>query len=314
MYKLCCQHLQSFNSVQQKLFVLQPLKNCSRFAPGVAGRLKFYLPGKVLNFKYLISQISHVIVNITGIQLLLTEDLKVCLNNTHPFTYQFTHTNTSHRVRLHWNESECSTVCNPCIINIISKKESHIVMEFPHLDFFFYETPKDQLQDFLNIDLDINYVFTDKMRVLCFNHTHRGNQVFYFDTEGVLKVAPIWCLGNLITLEITTGPTSPERYSSFDIEFYLHDWQNCSFLFETFLHLCRPNSIPPTIFNCDGIKSIYFHVSYDHVVNKHELGEDFEQAMDMQKSQEGVQIGLDESMQCYQNESLIQYTFILIAE
>ena len=43
MYKLCCQHLQSLNSVRQKLFVLQPLKdmfqNCSPAQPQVQPRV-----------------------------------------------------------------------------------------------------------------------------------------------------------------------------------------------------------------------------------------------------------------------------------
>ena len=33
MYNLCSQHLQNFNSVQQKLFVLQPLKDLFKFLP-----------------------------------------------------------------------------------------------------------------------------------------------------------------------------------------------------------------------------------------------------------------------------------------
>ena len=33
MYKLCSQHLQSLNSVQQKLFVLQPLKDLFQMRP-----------------------------------------------------------------------------------------------------------------------------------------------------------------------------------------------------------------------------------------------------------------------------------------
>ena len=44
MYNLCSQHLQNINSVQQKLFVLQPLKDMFQMRPpGVASRLGFSL-------------------------------------------------------------------------------------------------------------------------------------------------------------------------------------------------------------------------------------------------------------------------------
>ena len=45
MFNLCCQYLQSLNSVQQKLFVLQLLKDrFQMYPPGVAGRLGFASP------------------------------------------------------------------------------------------------------------------------------------------------------------------------------------------------------------------------------------------------------------------------------
>ena len=48
MYNLCSQHLQSLNSVQQKLFVLQPLKDMFHMrAPALQADLDS--PGKVLN-------------------------------------------------------------------------------------------------------------------------------------------------------------------------------------------------------------------------------------------------------------------------
>ena len=48
MYNLCSQHLQSLNSVQQKLFVLQPLKDMFQMrAPALQADLDS--PGKVLN-------------------------------------------------------------------------------------------------------------------------------------------------------------------------------------------------------------------------------------------------------------------------
>ena len=43
MFNLCCQHLQSLNSVQQKLFVLQPLKDMFQMRPPEE------VPGKVPN-------------------------------------------------------------------------------------------------------------------------------------------------------------------------------------------------------------------------------------------------------------------------
>ena len=48
LYNLCSQHLQSLNTVQQKLFVLQPLKDMFQMrAPALQADLN--LPGKVLN-------------------------------------------------------------------------------------------------------------------------------------------------------------------------------------------------------------------------------------------------------------------------
>ena len=48
MYNLCSQHLLSLNSVQQKLFVLQPLKDMFQMcAPALQADLDS--PGKVLN-------------------------------------------------------------------------------------------------------------------------------------------------------------------------------------------------------------------------------------------------------------------------
>lgn len=48
MYNLCSQHLQSLNSVQQKLVVLQPLKDMFQMrAPALQADLDS--PGKVLN-------------------------------------------------------------------------------------------------------------------------------------------------------------------------------------------------------------------------------------------------------------------------
>ena len=43
MYNLCSQHVQSLNSIQQKLFVLQPLKDMFQMRPSGEG------PGKVPN-------------------------------------------------------------------------------------------------------------------------------------------------------------------------------------------------------------------------------------------------------------------------
>ena len=48
MYNLCSQHLQSLNSVQQKLFVLQPLKDMFQMHPP-ALQADLDSPGKVLN-------------------------------------------------------------------------------------------------------------------------------------------------------------------------------------------------------------------------------------------------------------------------
>ena len=48
MYNLCSQHLQSLNSIQQKLIVLQPLKDMFQMrAPALQADLDS--PGKVLN-------------------------------------------------------------------------------------------------------------------------------------------------------------------------------------------------------------------------------------------------------------------------
>ena len=46
MYNLCSQHLQNFNSVQQKLFVPQPLKDMFQMRPP-ALQADLDLPGKV---------------------------------------------------------------------------------------------------------------------------------------------------------------------------------------------------------------------------------------------------------------------------
>ena len=48
MYNLCFSHLQSLNSVQQKLFVLQPLKDMFKMRP-LALQVNLNSPGKVLN-------------------------------------------------------------------------------------------------------------------------------------------------------------------------------------------------------------------------------------------------------------------------
>ena len=48
MYNLCSQHLQSLNAIQQKLFVLQPLKDMFQM-PAPALQADLDSPGKVLN-------------------------------------------------------------------------------------------------------------------------------------------------------------------------------------------------------------------------------------------------------------------------
>ena len=48
MYKICSQHLQNFNSVQLKLFVLQPLKDLFQIRPP-ALQAALDSPGKILS-------------------------------------------------------------------------------------------------------------------------------------------------------------------------------------------------------------------------------------------------------------------------
>ena len=93
--------------------------------------------------------------------LCIDEVHKVCLNQSQPFVYEFKTTNTSHKVKLLWKETDCKTSCSPqpCFVQILAQNVSHIVLKFKHVSFFFYKKQPADLINFQDHDNDHRYNF-----------------------------------------------------------------------------------------------------------------------------------------------------------
>ena len=203
------------------------------------------------------------------------EDISVCPNNSKSLGYEFSHINPNHRVKLTWNESACNSHClypNPCIFEILAPNTSHIVMEFNHLHFAFFKKPIEQVGNYFDSDTDNYYEFTDSMTVKCYDTI--GRVLFSLTTEGSLQMAPVWCTSNYMIIAIFTDSkqqllslndgSRSTAYSSFEIEFYLHERQNCVYDTHianfklTFAPSCRSiYSVIPSVFACDGFHGVY---------------------------------------------------------
>ena len=111
--------------------------------------------------------------------------------DTNPYVFNLSNTTKDHsKVYFLWDEKYCNSSCHPgsCIFHFEAPKEYQIMAEFLLVNLAFGRTQEE-------------YLYADFVNISCFD-ADEDLSLFSTTTQGVLNVPPIWCLGNLLTLEI----------------------------------------------------------------------------------------------------------------
>ena len=123
------------------------------------------------------------------------EEVMLCLSSDlkQPYRIAVDETNNSQEFGFHFGETHCSnnTYCTPCRINISAPSDSHIVLHFPVVQLFTFI-------DFVNNTVKLEN--TEVVNIYCFDKDWTKRKSLHF--VGKLPVAPFWCLGNHVTLDI----------------------------------------------------------------------------------------------------------------